>query len=296
MANNFPVIDNGIIGVKDDGSDEGIVKMKLEQGELIKLPINSFAVGTEIQVVLGTSGSASQSNTSFGNGDGTASSMNMSTQVAGLGTNYSLINTLVYGKVIGVRFRRFSITPSFSVVIDGIPYDCPTYRQKPYTNNTMNISGDRESYWIVAEGLEDIQHSVSIFLYPDATVTKTLVFYGFLVEKRVGYKEFEKNDFIYSSGTLTASSVVVPSTDAASQIVKSVKSIMYQNTDTLPRFVTITYNNIVIAKIYLAASGINGDSFKYDFGTGVNIGGSTASLSHLADLAGKINFVTIGNS
>jgi hypothetical protein len=30
MTNNFPVLDNGILGVKDDGSPEGILKVKID--------------------------------------------------------------------------------------------------------------------------------------------------------------------------------------------------------------------------------------------------------------------------
>lgn len=292
MTNNFPVLDKGILGVKDDGSPEGILKVKIEQGELVKIPINSFIQGTETQIL----GSVTTSNISFNNGDGSGSGLNFNIATAGLGSNYALMTTIVYGKIIGIRFRRFVNTPSFSVVIDGVPYDCPTYRQKPYSSNTVNISSDRENTWIVADDLPDGQHTVQIFLYPDALVSKTLVIHGFTLEKRVGYKEYEKNDFIYSTGTCTTSSVNIPSTDFNGQNIKNIKQISYQNTDAVARIVTLNYNNIAIAKIYLSASGTIGDTAKYDFGSGVGLGGTINGLSHLADVAGKINFITIGKS
>jgi len=288
----------GISAVKDDGSPEGIMKVKLQQGELIKIPISNFVQGSEYQVVAGGAASAFVSTNQFNNGDGTASSLNINTVSAGLGSNFCLINTTLYGKVIGVRFRRIVGTPAFSVVIDGIPYDCPTYRLKPYSGNTVNLTNDRESVWIVNDTLEDRQHTVQIFVYPDAAASKTLVFYGFSVEKRVGYKEIEKNDFMYSSGSLASSSTLVPTTDYGGQTVKNIKAIIYQNTDTSARVVTINYNDTTISKLYLAANGTTGDYINYNFGAGVNLGASsiTNGLSHYSDVANKVNFVTIGKS
>jgi hypothetical protein len=300
IQNNVPLISEevGIAAVKDDGSPEGIMKVKIQQGELIKIPITNFVQGSEFQSVNGGSASVFISTNQFNNGDGTASALNMNTVSAGLGSNFCLINTTLYGKVVGVRFRRIVGTPSFSVVIDGVPYDCPAYILKPYSSNTINLTNDRESVWIVDDTLEDRQHTVQIFLYPDAAVSKTLVFYGFSVEKRVGYKEIEKNDFIYSNGTLTASSLTVPTSDYGGQIVKNIKTIIYQNTDSVARVVNINYNDITISKLYLTASGTSGDTINYNFGSGINLGGSsiTNGLSHYSDVAGKVNFVTIGKS
>jgi len=118
------------------------------------------------------------------------------------------------------------------------------------------------------------------------------------VEKRVGYKEIEKNDFMYSSGSLASSSTLVPTTDYGGQTVKNIKAIIYQNTDTSARVVTINYNDTTISKLYLAANGTTGDYINYNFGAGVNLGASsiTNGLSHYSDVANKVNFVTIGKS
>jgi hypothetical protein len=291
---SFPIQEQGILGVKDNGTPEGVVKVRLDQANLIKLPANSFIQSNEFQAVLLGSASSNNSFNAFNNGDGSNSAFNISVG-SGLGANLALTTFAIYGKVIGVRFRRIPSSTPFSVVIDGVPYDCPDYIVNPRVGNTTNIGQDREAQWIVADNLSDGQHTVQVFVYPSALISKTLVFYGFVVERRIGYTEFEKISALYSKGTLTAAVVNVPTSDEGGQSIRSVKSIIYQNTDTVARNVTINHGAILIAKIYLAAAGTQGDTVNFDFGVGVGFGSITSTqLQHFADLTGKVKFVTIG--
>lgn len=293
MATGFPIQEQGILGIKDNGTPEGVVKVKFDQANLIKLPANSFIRGGEFQAVLLGSASFDASLGAFNNGDGSNSAFNINVP-AGLGTNFALGTFAIYGKVIGVRFRRIPSSTPFSVVIDGVPYDCPDYIVNPRVGNTTNIGQDREAQWIVADNLSDGQHTVQIFVYPNPLTSKTLVLYGFVVERRIGYTEFEKINALYSKGTLTASAVSVPTLDEGGQTIRAIKSIIYQNTDTVARNVTINHGGVLIAKIYLAASGAQGDTVNFDFGANVGFGSTSTQMQHFADLTAKVKFVTIG--
>jgi len=280
---NTPTYDPQISGVLDDGTNEGSIRAKLVTGELVKVPLSAIDYSTVI------SGSATVSDlfNIYTNGDGTGQIVNMST-VAGLGTNACALRTVIYGRVVGVRYRRNSSTPAFSVLIDGTPYGVPAYNTAPRFTNSSGPA-DREALFIIADDLTDTAHSVEIVLYPDASVAKTLIVYGFTAERRAGYLPADRIDVIYSQGTLTNASVAVP----GSTSVRSIKYIWYQNTDlTNPHRVTVNFNSVSSWSKMIAA----GDTEILRISeVGATLSGNSSTWSHLADANSVVKFTCIGN-
>lgn len=274
--------DKQIAGVLDDGTNEGVIRAKLVTGELVKIPLSVIDYSTVI------SGSATVSDlfNIYTNGDGTGQIVNMST-VAGLGTNGCALRTVIFGRVVGVRYRRNTSAPAFSVLIDGVPYDIPAYNTAP---RFMNSAGpaDREGLFVIADDLADTAHSVEIVLYPDALVAKTLIVYGFVGEKRAGYLPAARLDVPYTQGVLTSASVAVP----GSVNVRGIKSIIYYNTDTNPHRVTVRYNSTAAWSKMIPAG--ESEIFKISE-VGASLSGNSSTWSHLADASALINFTCIGN-
>lgn len=285
-TNPLPTAEIQIAGVQDDGTPEGVIRSKLVSGELVKVGFDTLNWSRSFS----GSAAANASQTMTSDGDGDLMSVNMST-VAGLGTNGVTLNFFAYGTIVGIRFRRDSATPPFSVLIDGVAYGVDQKFLNAKFANGSAIT-DREVLYIVAKDLPDRCHDVNIVLYPDATVAKTLVVYGFLVERRAGYRDTTPKDILYGAGSLTALLVNVSTLDATSDYVRGLKSILYYNSDSVSRTVTIAYNSITIATLTIASL----SSARFDLSTtGVMPGGSTAALQHQADATTVVKFVCIGS-
>lgn len=275
--------DRQIAGVLDDGTSEGAIRAKLVTGELVKIPLAAIDYST---VMSGAGASIQDLFNIYTNGDGTGQIVNMST-IAGLGTNGCALRVTIFGRVVGVRYRRNTQTPSFSVLIDGVPYDVAAYNTSP---RFMNSAGpaDREGLFVIADDLADTAHSVEIVLYPDASVAKTLILYGFVGEKRAGYIPAVRLDVPYVQGVLTNAAVAVP----GSVNVRGIKSIIYYNTDTNPHRVTVRYNSTAAWSKMIAAG--ESEIFKISE-IGASLSGNSSTWSHLADANTFVNFTCIGN-
>lgn len=235
----------------------------LMQGELVKVALRagsytSYAVGSSaVSHVL----QANQENRDGGNAVITMTVPPGTTQGCAL-------QTVVYGKVIGVRFRSDINTPTqFSVVIDGVSYAVTnaTYKWNgriPATSTTT----DGDTYRIIASDLTDGPHSVEVILASDplGVTTYTLAFYGFVAERRVGYTERPGAQNIVAQGLLTGSLVAI-SAGSAPKNSTAVRRIIYTNTGTAGT-VTLAYGGTTVWQAALAAVGTVGCSDSFDPG------------------------------
>ncbi len=261
---------------------------RLQQGELVRVPIADI----DIAGYAAGSGSAVSNRNAYSNGDHTGTGYSLQTGAAGLGSHIAMISAVIYGRTVGVRFRKLSNTPAFSVVIDGIAYPVQIQTRAAYFDNVQlsGLGSSREGMFVVND-LADGPHSVRVILYPNASVSKTLVVYGFIAERIAGYESPVALDGFYGGGTLTNANVAVPITDNNSNINHGLKAVLYYNTDASTRVVTVSWNGIVIATISIAAGG----SARFDYTqTGINLGASP-NIVHKADAGSVVNFICIGS-
>lgn len=289
MSNLFPVGDGQITGVHDDGTPEGIIRARISQGELIKVPANSLDY---VRNFGGTAFLQAGFNMAY-NADGSFSSINFGTN-PGLNSDVAILSVVTYGKMVGVRYRRTLTTPPFSVIVDGVPYDCPAYQQLYYTDNNSSGAVEREALWIVAENLPDIAHTVKVVLTASATLSYNLVLYGMLLERRAGYTERPRLDSVLSQGVLTNANVAVSYNDSVGYTNKGVKRLVYFNSDVAARLVTVSWNGAVIWQKSIPAGST--DYFEVS-NVGFCVGGlDPNTLYHKADTGAVVLFTAIGSN
>lgn len=287
MAKSLPVLDTGITGIEQDGSNAGIIKSKLEISGLVKVPV------TNIDMITSFNGTAQcyKAQGIFSNSDGTGSSINMATD-AGLGTNISTFHTIIYGKIIGVRYRRNNSTPPFSIVVDGIPFDIPVRMQKYYFNNNdiNTTSVEREALYIIPHIFQDTAHSVRVLLHPNASQNQLLVFCGFVCEKRVGYQELRRLDCLVTPTDnivrLTLTNIM--ELDSLSNQHKGVKTIRYYNYSGSNATITLTWNSTTFKKITLATT----ESYELNLSdVGMALGTSPVNIKHQCSVDNAVNYI-----
>ncbi|MCX6216504.1 hypothetical protein [Spirosoma sp.] len=280
----FKTEDTLIEGVQDDGTAEGVIRAKIVSGELVKVPawFLDWNDTTKINTLLQTD-----------NNDGTGSGYNLSV-VAGL-PGIASISTIIYGRVIGIRYRRpNSAVPDFTVVIDGVPYAVKPNVIAPRASNIGNML-DRETLVIIAQDLSDTAHTVELVLHADALASRSVVIYGFLAERRAGYQERMHNDYIITQGTLTIAAVAFPTADPAnSRPHQGVKKVWYYNKNTTTaRKVTLQYAGSTIRVIDVPAAGTVEVNLS-ERGLIVSGASATTGLNHFADVDAEVTFTLFG--
>jgi len=281
--------DSQISAVQDDGTKEGVIRSKIVNGELVKLPANSI----DYIVNVGGSAAVQPSQGVFSNSDGSGSAINLAT-VAGLGTNIASLTTTIYGRSIGVRFRRNAATPLFSVIVDGVAYDLPDNLRNWYTDNTPNPSIEREALWVLDDNLTEGAHTVKVIL-PSSDVANTLVLFGFLAESKSGYTEKARLDSPYSvNASVISTPSNITSTDSNGTLNKGVKYILYRNIDSAnAHVITILWGSSVLWVQSIPPN----STYKFELSAvGFTVGsGSIAALMHSADSNGVIVSTVIGS-
>lgn len=277
MAKYLSVIDTGIIGVEDDNTNEGVIRTKLVQGELIKIPLHVLDIipnSNNVQILQNTSWNA----------DGSGFGLNLFTNI-GL-SNIAFVSFLLKGKIIGIRYRNRVTTPPlspFTIVVDGVPYTVKGRKLKYYLDNNAQttVNPERESVFFI-DGLEDIEHTVKIIIHQSATETRSLVITGVVAEKRLGYQEHQRMDFFWGQGTITTSytNIANTTTDIYNTPIKGIKEIWYYNTDVNPQIIYIQYNSRLLVKKTIAA----GDTYIFQVSdTGIMVGFDSTGLQHKSD-------------
>lgn len=255
--------------------------------DLVRVSIEGIAYTTNTGVA---------SVSSYTNPDGSGYELSLdSTIVVGQSGGTTWMNCILRGSVIGIRFLRQTVNPDMCVVIDGIPYEIPKYDLEQHFGNSNDTAlSDWEAYYIIADDLDpSIPHSVSIYLPIDVSGTKNIRFYGFILERKAGYKEAAPNDMFYGNGILASADtyVAVPRTFATNVPVKSLKAISWTNISGAPVTVElrVTDDSYELKTVTLAAE----EETLYQFGgNGVS---PSNTLMHKASVANAVKFVCIGS-
>ncbi len=285
MSGVAPFVSPSYIGNHDDGTSEGLARIKLAQGELVKVGISSANT---------YSANVGGSNTwnlagAYQNSDGSSASVVITTasyasSVSALSGSGGYIQKTIYGKVVGVRFHRTS-TPPFCVDIDGVA----SLVRQPLAFNGVYYGGssaDDEAFFIVADDLPDGPHTVRVILTnePASSAGYSLTFYGFLAERRAGYADRTKMNDVSATGTLATSAVAVPRANEA-----YIRGVLYTNTSASAVTVTVQYSGTTIWQAVLAAAGSAGCSATFDV-----LAPTALGVSHLASTASAVNFAVLG--
>lgn len=259
------------------------IPVALVQGELVKLAFRSDQVAFYTASVGSTAAFTIQGQ--FYNNDDANEIVGLIVP-AGTAQGAS-IQFVAYGTIIGIRYQRTTSTPPFSVAIDGIAYAVPNTQYKWNGRpSIVSTTVDGDSNTIVVRDLPDGPHSVEIILASALAGggTRTLNFYGFMAERRVGYRERHGYQNVAQQGTLTGSAVAV----ANNNNITGLRKIVYVNTATATS-VAIANNGTLVATIPLAATGTAGDTGEFD--PGDYIAYSTL-LTHTS--AGTVRYTAFG--
>jgi hypothetical protein len=254
------------------------------ESNLVKLAFRSDQVAFYTAAVTSTATFIIQSQ--FYNNDGLNESVGL---VVPAGTaNGASIQFVAYGTAIGIRYQRTASTPPFSVAIDGIAYAVPNTAYKWNGRpSIVSTTVDGDSNTVIVSDLPDGAHSVEIILASDLVggSTRTLNFYGFMAEQRVGYRERPGYQNVATQGTLTGSAVAVANTNNCTGLRK----IEYINTGASPTYVALAYNGTAMTSVSLTASGTAGDSGEFDPGDYIAF---SPLLTHTS--AGSVRYTVFG--
>lgn len=190
------VAEQQIVGVRDNGTEQGIVSTEIKRGNLVFIPASLPL----ISVSVAGSASGGTPNTGFApdeNFDGSGSIVVVTAPVSASFANYASWNLHIRGNVFGLRFdpnyaSGNPLYPPIGCLIDGVAYPItpgPLLDSQTYQNAILS------SEWgqIVATDLGDGDHNVSL-LFPCTTTGTQRVWaiYGFLVDGAAGYVPYPR--------------------------------------------------------------------------------------------------------
>jgi hypothetical protein len=235
-------------------------------GPLVKVPFT----GAQTAAAVGTGSSASVGTIQPSNADGrnqqAVLTAGASTGVAWTGS-WAGITDVVYGPVVGLRIPRTTggVRPPFDVEIDGQVYPIDQDANLRYLNQPQ-MSGsivDNESLIVVASGLADRMHTVTVHVAADNAVSggaaRTLTVFGWVAAQGRGYHQPQ----VVRTGGAAASAPTALTTSATQvPAIGLVVGLSLTNTDTVARVVTITGpdGTTTWRRVYLAIAGTAGDT------------------------------------
>jgi hypothetical protein len=213
------------------------VRSSVRLGDFAKIP---FRTGHYAVENTGSTASFQESGITS-NEDGTDTGFNISVP-NGL-NNGVRIRVPFYGRAFGIRWRRDSNACDFSVAIDGVSYGSFTGKHNYLINDSASLT-DGESLVLVTDDLAEGTHYAEIVVVSGAS-TNAILFYGLLLEKRVGYSEKPRAKTIVSTTAVTTSAVAIPK-GSSPNIVRTVEKIIYTNTTASAISVTVINNGSVM--------------------------------------------------
>lgn len=254
---------------KDSSLTSG--KLRGVVGRLERVRVNA---GTYTNVA-GSSGAATGGSSTF-NRDGSGQRVVMTTTA--VLPAMAVYRDMVYGRVVGVRWLRnnaATLVP-FDVVIDGVAYpvDAVTARR----DNQTVVATDNECFFIVADDLEDTEHTVEVHLTGDPALATRLEVLGFLAESGRGYSIAPEPRV----GSAPDAPVSLPTALAGIVYPNLCAGFTFMNTDATDRLVTV----IVNANPYLALTVPAGKSVTHILPGGPR---RLAGFQWKADVAGVVN-------
>lgn len=288
----FPVYDYSPKGIIDDGTENGAINTRLISSNLLLLP----AVKVDINTVGGLgAASVSRRNNYWENIDGSNSAITASSNGYG---QCAVINATIFGKTVGIYFRTSTsvsqLSQPFTVAIDGnAEYYIGEDKIFRYNKNRLVAGQFRDNFVILDDNLPDTEHTVEVILPGDPSGNKSLIVYGFIVDNKpsYNYSTLKRTDQLIPGGKLTASLANVNLTSNSGYDSLGIKKIIYRNTDTVTRTVTIAYNlattqpwikQLTAGETWVAEFSDNGVSLASPTQSG------TIALQHMADVAGVV--------
>lgn len=216
--------------------DTNSLSVQMTRGEFVAIPFRQGYYSTN-----DSSGATTLYQEGVGvsdNEDGSGSCV-LLTVPSGIG-NGARLRFAFYGRTLGLRFRRDSATPDFSVLIDGVAYGV-SGKHTFLANDNASVT-DGESHVIVANDLTDGVHYADVVLVAPSTGSVTLYLYGYLAEKRAGYQAKPRLQFVYGVNNVPTTSTNIPKGSSTTNTLKGISKIQFYNTTASAITITIQYN------------------------------------------------------
>ncbi len=254
-----PSLDPQIAGVRDDGSESGIISTENIGGDLVPVPFLSNYICQENT----TGGSSSyQNGTIVDNSDGSNTGVNFTCT-----TNYASVWFAFYGRTLGVRFRN-SCTP-FTLTVDGGDAIRVKSPESYLILEGRPLGGYHELRVVTHRDLGPGVHFGKIIFGPGQSGLVT----GLLLERNAGYalpsKSHSASSSVSSSfAVATNATYIAPysPTLSASQPFLYISKIIYCNTNAIP--VTLTWD--VSGQVCLQHILQTNEVFQLDFPTPIS--------------------------
>lgn len=262
----------------DDGSEAGAIRTHAVRGDLVRVPFKPGEYSTEL-----VGATTSVNLAALQNPDYSTRALSVTVNPASIGNGFRLWQAL-YGSVVGVRWSRASGACDFTIMVDGVPY-AVTGAEDVLVNEGVTV-GDDDGQFVI-ENLADGRHTVEIIIPADASATRTITLYGWLLERRAGYSDPPRTQTAFQQGLTTTQTVVTQSSSTAAAL-RGIRKIIYTNISASSATVTVQLGGVTNWQKTIAA----GDSAELDFGAPTAL--SSGSFKHAASAASAINAFIIG--
>lgn len=236
-------IDPQANGWLDDGSEGGAIRTREAHGPLVMVPLKTLHYYAQIT---GSAAATRNTSTMTSNPDGTGTNIQMQV-VSGTGNSVRIWFPFT-GSAFGVYFLRATTTPDFTVVVDGEAREVKGYYDVLVTEGITQIVGSAQV--VTHDNLSDGEHVAEIILTGDASATKTLVFFGVLLDSNAGYQAPPRLLHNPRIVALTTADVAIPFAPptSAERTLLGIRKVFYYNSTAEAVTVTIKYLADVIWK------------------------------------------------
>lgn len=264
----FPVSEQSINAVRDDGSETGVLSAELRRMGLVYMP---FRRGGEQDGSSSSGGIAgvqsSVGQTSFSsNGDGSGQMLLLNAPASATLNNYAMAGFWFAGNIFGLRYDvGVSDVTAIGVMIDRVAY--PVRGTRLLRPDSMQSSNAVAMAYqeVLARDLGDGMHYCELSVPGRLTTSNIARIWGYIVDQAAGYRGPGPSSVIGNSivAVLTTATYLTGQSSSVNGNMQSVKVLTFNNTTASP--ITITISDAVGT----VASGItvpaNG-SIPYDFG------------------------------
>lgn len=279
----MPQFEPQISGVVAARRPEGNVLARPTRDRLIQVPPYILSWHSD---VTGGSGVVAVQDV-LSNPDGSGMGINVSVP-AGTGTTGAEFWVPFRGACFGIRWRRAQALSGgdFSVAVDGEWFDIPA------DENFMVVEGfvlreDDYAMVLLAEDLDPtVLHHARVRLVGHATLARSLVIFGWLLDAAAGYVQPERVASIPSTAAVPTVQTEIPTNRNNNNSVNGIREIRYVNTGGTDRVITIQNTGVTMDFVAVPA----GKSVPYTLNMPVV---PKSTLTHAADGA-DVNFTVLG--
>lgn len=259
-------------GFKDDGSEQGLVRVQSVISGLVRLP---FLPG---QYSLSSNTAPSVQPTYKAdiyreNSDGSCSGIGVIVTQGSAGSTYvSRIVFAFYGKVLALRWARGiaagGYPRDFTCVIDGVCYNVSNQAFDPRSGSAYTTPSG-ESCVVIDDNLRDGQHICELAFPGAVDQANRWLIYGYAVESRTGANPYPRRMSWCNPQVLTTGMVYVDVSHHGETSVENlaygIRRLAYSNSSASPVTVTIeNYYNSTAATLAVLTVPANGTA-EYSF-------------------------------